>query len=307
MQDIRKHLTVKLVKRELVEPIVFEGNAPAELLRSRPLRAALETVPAAPVKEPQAWLGEAIAIKDATTATFKRQSGSQLLILGQDERGAVGLFAGALVSLAAQYPAGTAKFYFLAANFDVEPVNHLHQVVQTLPHEVVTGQHRDVPAVLQSLAEELAARKAQPPDAKFSPVFVIIHGLHRLREFRRNEDDFGTSEGGAKPAAQLAEVVKEGAPLGIHVLIWVDSATGATRAFDRQTMREFMLRVLFQMSANDSSNLIDSPAAGKLGAHRSLFYSEELGTLEKCRPYGVPHDETLAFLREKFAKWQRPR
>jgi hypothetical protein len=307
LQDVRQHLAVKPTKRALVEPIVFEGNAPAELLRSRPLRAALDTVPATPVKEPQAYLGEAIAIKDATTATFKRQSGSQLLILGQDERGAVGLLGGAMVSLAAQHPSDTAKFYFLAANFDIEPVNHLHQVVQTLPHDVVTGQHRDVPTVIQSLADELVARKAQPPDAKFSPIFVIIYGLHRLRDLRRNEDEFGMSEGGANPAAQLAEVVKEGAPLGIHVLIWVDSATGATRSFDRQTMREFMLRVLFQMSANDSSNLIDSPAAGKLGAHRALFYAEELGTLEKCRPYGVPNEETIAFLREKFAKWHGPR
>jgi S-DNA-T family DNA segregation ATPase FtsK/SpoIIIE len=65
-----------------------------------------------------------------------------------------------------------------------------------------------------------------------------------------------------------------------------------------------MRRVLFILSANDSSTLIDSPAAGKLGAHRALFYSEELGTLEKCRPYGVPDDETVAFLRDKFARWK---
>jgi len=58
-----------------------------------------------------------------TVVSFKRQTGSQLLILGQDERGAVGLLSGAVVSLAAQHPAGAAKFFFLAANFDVEPVS----------------------------------------------------------------------------------------------------------------------------------------------------------------------------------------
>ena len=59
------------------------------------------------------------------------------------------------------------------------------------------------------------------------------------------------------------------------------------------------------MSANDSSNLIDSPAAGKLGAHRALYFSEELGTLEKLRPYGVPNEETIQVLGDKLAAWNR--
>ena len=41
------------------------------------------------------------------------------------------------------------------------------------------------------------------------------------------------------------------------------------------------------MSAADSSNLIDSPAANKLGFYRGLLYSEEQGTMEKFRPYGL--------------------
>ena len=48
---------------------------------------------------------------------------------------------------------------------------------------------------------------------------------------------------------------------------------------------EFDNRVLFQMSANDSSNLIDSPAASRLGANRAVFFSEESGVAEKFRPY----------------------
>jgi hypothetical protein len=65
-------------------------------------------------------------------------------------------------------------------------------------------------------------------------------------------------------------------------------------------MREFDNRVLFQMSANDSSNLIDSPAGNKLGMFRALAYSEEQGVFEKFRPYGMADQAWLDYLRSKF-------
>ena len=54
--------------------------------------------------------------------------------------------------------------------------------------------------------------------------------------------------------------------------------------------------MVFQRSVADSSNLIDSPAANKLGSNRALVYSEEQGTFEKFRPYEVPDQAWLDFL-----------
>src|SRR6185312_4197212 len=64
--------------------------------------------------------------------------------------------------------------------------------------------------------------------------------------------------------------------------------------------------VLFQMSQNDSSSLIDSPVASRLGPQRALFHSEEVGALEKFRPYGLPSDEWLARVKERFAARPQP-
>ena len=47
------------------------------------------------------------------------------------------------------------------------------------------------------------------------------------------------------------------------------------------------------MSANDSSTLIDTPAASKLGENRALYFSEEENRIEKFRPYGVPEPDWL--------------
>ena len=65
------------------------------------------------------------------------------------------------------------------------------------------------------------------------------------------------------------------------------------RYFTHQQLREFEMRVLFQMSPTDSSDLIDSPAASKLGRNRAFFASEEQNRLEKFRPYGVPSEEWI--------------
>ncbi|MCZ7646761.1 MAG: hypothetical protein M5U26_15985 [Planctomycetota bacterium] len=50
------------------------------------------------------------------------------------------------------------------------------------------------------------------------------------------------------------------------------------------------MRVLFQMSAADSSELIDTPAANTLGLHNALLFVESEGLLEKFRPYAIPDE-----------------
>ena len=55
------------------------------------------------------------------------------------------------------------------------------------------------------------------------------------------------------------------------------------------------------MSANDSSTLIDTPAASKLGENRALYYSEEENRIEKFRPYGLPEPEWLEKVKARFA------
>ena len=92
-----------------------------------------------------------------------------------------------------------------------------------------------------------------------------------------------------------------GPAVGVHVLVWCDGYNQAARMFDRVTMREFAMRVAFQMSAADSSNLIDSPLGNKLGQNRALVYSEEQGTTEKFRPYALPGDRWLAYVKQQLA------
>ena len=86
-------------------PIVFEGDAAADLALNPLLKPRVEATawPESP-RSVQAWLGDAIAIKDPTAALFRRLGGNHLLIVGQNEEAALGVSTALLIGLAAQYP-----------------------------------------------------------------------------------------------------------------------------------------------------------------------------------------------------------
>jgi hypothetical protein len=284
-------------------PLVFEGDAEAELARNPLLRSRLAapSCPASP-RSAQAWLGDPVAIKDPTAALFRRQGGNHLLIVGQNDESALGIMTAALVSLASQYPPAESDATRSGARFfvlDGTPEDHpraefLKRAVARLPHGVSSGGWRDAPRILAAVAAEVDRR--QQPDAPDGPeVFLFIHDLPRFRDLRKRENDFGFGrrEEEAGPPDHLASILRDGPGLGVHLVIWCDNLNNLNRHFDHQGLREFEMRVLFQMSPNDSGHLLDSPQASRLGPHRAFFASEEQNRLEKFRPYGVPPDEWL--------------
>ena len=93
---------------------------------------------------------------------------------------------------------------------------------------------------------------------------------------------------GAKPGNQLDSIFCEGAGLGIHILFNCDTYGNLGRFLSRKAQQECELRVLFQMSANDSAALTDSPKASTLGLNRGLFYNGQEGHLEIFHPYSLP-------------------
>ncbi|MCX6031244.1 MAG: hypothetical protein NT169_18335 [Chloroflexi bacterium] len=90
--------------------------------------------------------------------------------------------------------------------------------------------------------------------------------------------------------------------MGVHTRVWCDTLTNLNRNLDRRSLRGFVMRIVLQMSAEDSANLVDTPAASKLGPHRALFYNEDEGLLEKFRPYAVP---SAAWLAWAAAQWRK--
>ncbi len=292
-------------------PIVFEGNVAADLSKNRLLGALLKEPPAEdklPIAK--AWLGSAIAIKDPTDVVLRRQSGNHLLIAGQDEEMAAGILTSCVIGLAAAHPqrngnqARGAKFHVLdGGGFESLELDFGARLKRKLPFDINLVDNADVESVVDGLATEVT-RRIDERDANAESQFLVVYNLARFRQLRKSDDDFGLTGFGDEdkkdPGAQFAHIIKEGPNVGIHVLAWCDTYNNVTRWLDRATLRDVAWRVLFQMSATDSSNLMDSAAASQLGMHRAIVYSDERGEFEKFRPYGVPSDEFFAAVSSAF-------
>jgi hypothetical protein len=269
-------------------PVVFEGNAPAEVRENAVLAHALRVRPTAVPPEARVWLGAPNSIKGPTEARFARQSGSNLLIVGQREDAALAMLGASLVALAAQYPVGGARFVWLSeVAAESADGRFVEELVGAIGHDVTVAGAEHLEGVMATLGGELERRKDGADGAV--ETFVLVHGLQKFRKLRAaDEFDFSASESGPSVGAHFTEIIAEGSVLGMHVLASVDGFNSVGRFVNRRALAEFEMRVVFQMSANDSASLIDSPRAGSLGLHRAILYSDHSGAVEVFRPYARP-------------------
>lgn len=288
-------------------PTIFEGNVAADAADNELLRSAI-TSPK-PSSSPRAWLGAAVAIKDPTSITLRRQAGANLVIVGQQEDLALGILASCFVSLAAQTETTTntgkplKSFYILdGTRPDAPEAGSWQRFAQRVTTDIEVVMPRDAAIKVRTIAAEVDRRLAEN-DASAAPIFLLIDNLARFRDLKKG-DEFAVSsfDDDDAPSAgkQLAAILREGPAVGVHTLIWCDSYANLNRWLERSSLRDCDLRALFQMSANDSANLMDSPAASRLGTHMAILYSEEQGQAEKFRPYGVPSESWLKGVEERL-------
>ncbi len=286
-------------------PIVFEGNVPADLRENHLLQKLLRGE-GEPERAGSAWFGEAIAIKDPTAAIFRRQSGHNLLMVGQQDEAALAILISSMIALGAQHP--EARFFiFDGSAGETGFSEYIESFAELLPREITVVKPRDAADAINEIHDELKAREAR--DASDAPpLYLVAYGIHRFRDLRHTEDfSFSMDDEGKPPASDklFATILREGPNYALHTLAWCDTVNNVNRTFDRAGLREFELRILFQMSPADSSFLIDAPNAGKLGFHRGLFSSEDEGILEKFRPYALPPRDWLESIRDSLTSAEK--
>ena len=259
--------------------VIFEGDARAPLS----IHPAARGVAPDPRGQLRLWLGEAVSIKDPTCVKLARAAGANVAsICSRDDQATATTLAIAL-SIAREAP-DAAIDIFDGTPADAPEYGKLESELRARGIAARFTGYRDIEGALAEIAKDVTDRGES---AGAPRRFLVIHQLQRYRALRRNEDDFSFGGGDSAPSADklLAGIVREGPVAGVHTIVTCDTLAALQRAFDRGTLREFDWKVLFQMSPSDSSSLIDSPAASRLGTNRAILHSEELGLSEKFRPY----------------------
>lgn len=295
--DREKHLAAVAAKAALAKvtsrPVVFEGHESAVLERSAPLQAEIERQAWPEAKAPVAWLGEPIALKQATSMQLRRQGGANFLVLTRIEEEGLGVVASAIVSIASQQSPTQARFVvinLLAA--ETAWADLPDRLKASLPHDIEIVPRRGIAAALATLGTALQERLDEKCDTTQS-CYLVILGLHRARELRI--DDSGRSflsEDDTKPPSELfAQFLRDGPDVGFHTLVWCESYAGLERIADRGSMGEFGIRCVGALEGRESQAMLDSEAAVKLGErpHRMIMADDNaIGVLETFRPYAIP-------------------
>ncbi len=267
-------------------PASFDPDAAADF-SAHPVCASFTGLwPAAAAAAPvEAWLGEAIEIKPATTATFERYVRSNLLVVGGEE-GGHGLLLATLLSAAVQRSPAAVRF--TVAEFS-RPSSSFHDFfapVLRLPHPVRFADIHTAGAELEALLAELDARLAGSSGACGPECFFLVAGLHRWHELV-TEGDYGRP---SETSVRLVRLAEKGPDVGIHVVAWADSYATAERALRRAGLGNFGLRAVLRVfSPAESDSLLGVSAAAALDDERALYRDTEwpIEQVEKFKPYST--------------------
>jgi S-DNA-T family DNA segregation ATPase FtsK/SpoIIIE len=283
--------------REYPAPASFDPDAPACFAPGLAVAGAAGAGQAPQGHAVRAWLGEAIEIKPATTATFERYPRSNLLIVGGEEHGH-GLLLATLLSAAVQRSPAHVRFTIAEFTRPSSAFHGFFAPVENLPHEVRLADRRTAGEALDELIDDLDARLAGPAysggveglegfeGAAQPERFFLVAGMHRWHELLA-EGDYGRA---SETSASLVRLADKGPDAGIHVVAWTDGYATAERALRRAGIGYFGLRaVLRVLSPAESDALLGVSAAASLDDDRALYRDTEWPAeqVEKFKPYST--------------------
>lgn len=290
----------KLAKERGIEPterVIFEGNAPADIVEDVVIRRIVEGGPEANVPTvPRFFLGAPNAIKGPTEVRLSRQSGANLIVVGQRDDVMDSFVAVSLRVLRAEQ-GDKVRLIVIDSRFSQPDDKTWFCEAVRAVGDVETPAMHEMESVINSLAAEMKSISEGESPASSKTTILFIPGLHRYKKLRHEEDfSFSLEEDTeVKASDSLQDLICEGPGWGYHLVVSLDSYNSVQRTLGRKAAGEFEKKVLFQMSAADSASLIDTGKASDLGLNRALFYDEPSGESEIFRPFAQP---TLEWFRD---------
>ena len=262
--------------KPLQPPVFFEGSAPSDL-GDAPLIPHTTAV----------WVGQSSSLSGAAMVPFQPAAAGNLLIVGQNREAAAATCAALFLGMG-----GNPSARLMA--LDGEDADGPFAMMTTSLSPLVQRHGAKEAATVLGDLSALLERRQSGDDGSRSTILLVVFALQRQRSLRPDDDGGFGSDSGRKPSDLLATLLANGSEYGIHIVVWCDSLASVQHGLGRKAVRDFDARILFQMAAGDSSELIDEDSASRLGLHNALLAVESDGRREKFRPCSLPSAAALA-------------
>ncbi len=281
--------------------VVYDGNTAAQW-SSENANLAIATARKS-VNPDACWcvVGDSVAIEPAVVFPITPQPGRNVLMVGGDDSMAAAVLNSVTASWVRHHtnlsdtPEQKPKLFAIQGARPTDPnCLRLPELWQEFSCESEIVDARECTKLIQTVRDLLSERMSENSDGQANPpVLLNIMQLGRVRELKRG-DEFSFSDDGDTPDKQLEDILRDGPTVGIHTMCWAESQSTASRWLSRGSLREMEIRLAMQMSANDSTNLIESVAASKLGSSVMLFYDDATGHETPFRPAATDSLQAVA-------------
>lgn len=266
-------------------PLVFDGHRRADLGSNRDLTALAAARPAQPPRATALFLGEPATLESRHTAfRLRRQSRSNLLIVGQTEAETLAVFLSAMASFLIAQPPHTARVELLGL-LNVGEDGDLDDALEAFGGLAGVRLHgrRHVMSVIDAVHATMTERLTQHDDGRAdrSPLILGLCGMQRARDLYR--EGITTPE----PARKLSRILRDGADVGVHVILACDTFGGFLRCLEQKDLHEIDGRVA--LNGGDASRTFGDHGIG-LHVKRNfgvLFESEAGDALRKFKLYDL--------------------
>jgi S-DNA-T family DNA segregation ATPase FtsK/SpoIIIE len=266
--------------------VIFEGNRPARWT------AALAQSVTGSVNRGgtlRGLLGEAVEIGPPVVLELPREPGRNALVVSSGEK-KNGIIA-SLVTSFAKESSSLRVVYFDGTRADDAP--SLISWFTEAGIAIDAVKPRDAEITLTELVQLIQSRSEHEED--YPPVIVVIDPLDRFRDLRQDDSFSFSLDSAAKtsPAASLQTLLRDGPAVRVFTLLVCNTVETLSRWLPRASQHDLQLRILGVLNANDSSMLIDSPAAAQLSAATMLLYDDADGRLIKFRYIHPPAPDAV--------------
>ena len=267
-------------------PVIFEGNRPCRWNEELADFASQ----ASPVGALNGLLGESVEIGHPVSLTLSRDSGRNALVVASPAHRA---------SVIASVVSGFAKSHskLKVIYFDgvrAEDGDSTAGWLQQSGVSIEKVKTRDCESQMIQLCDEIDQRDED--STQHEPLLVVIDPLERFRDLKQDESFSFSLDADARLNAPSAfqKVLNEGPAVGVFVLVICGSGETLSRWLPRTNQHDLELRILGQLNSNDSSLLIDSPAASDLSDATMLVYDNADGKMSKFRMCAIPKPEDVS-------------